>query len=96
MKCSGSDVPFVLRVIVQSLLSGTPASLSTMAQELSGLVSSSVPELAAETHDFNLGLQEHCPACGAAVSLEDITSAVCPNGHTWGMSTFLMPWTFHA
>lgn len=74
-----------MRVVVQSLLPGTPASLATMTQELSALVSTSVPELAAETQDPTMGLQEHCPACGAGVSLEDMTSAVCPNGHTWGM-----------
>lgn len=74
-------------MVVQSLLPGTPPSLSAMAQELSTLVSTSVPELAAETQDPSMGLQENCPACGARVPLEDITSAVCPNGHTWCSSS---------
>lgn len=60
-----------------------------MAQELSSLVSTSVPELFAETQDPNMGLQERCPACGAVVPWEDITSAVCANGHTWGTSSCL-------
>lgn len=34
--------------------------------------------------DIMTQLMELCPACGVEVPLEDITSAVCREGHTWG------------
>ena len=36
--------------------------------------------------DIVTRLLELCPACGVEVLLEDITSAVCQDGHTWGTS----------
>ena len=79
------DVPFVLRIVVQALLPGTPADVATEAQDLSSRVQTAVPA------DFDvtsstLGLDELCPACHAQVPLNDITSATCPSGHVWGMS----------
>ncbi|KAG9312802.1 hypothetical protein JVU11DRAFT_6218 [Chiua virens] len=74
-----SDVPFVLRVVVQSRLAGSPADLSGEAEALSTKVNAAIaidPSIA--------GLHELCPACHTEVPLEDITRAVCPSGHYWG------------
>ncbi|KAH7920247.1 hypothetical protein BV22DRAFT_1021558 [Leucogyrophana mollusca] len=74
-----ADIPFVLRVVVQGLLPGSPPDLSAEAQALSDAVNARVavgPSMA--------GLHEVCPACHVEVPLQDITRAICPNGHTWG------------
>ena len=79
--CDGaaSDVPFVLRVVVQSRLAGSPVDLSREAEALSSKVNAAIaidPSIA--------GLHELCPACHTEVPLEDITRATCPSGHSWG------------
>ncbi|EGN93775.1 hypothetical protein SERLA73DRAFT_172058 [Serpula lacrymans var. lacrymans S7.3] len=73
-----SDVPFVLRIVVQSLLPGSPLDLSAEAQRLSASVSANVA-----VDPTTAGLHELCPACHVEVPLQDITAAICPNGHTW-------------
>ncbi|KAF8552235.1 hypothetical protein OG21DRAFT_1535864 [Imleria badia] len=73
-----SDVPFVLRVVVQARLAGSPADLSREAEALSNKVNAAItidPSIA--------GLHELCPACHTEVPLEDITRATCPSGHSW-------------
>ncbi|KAF9244208.1 transcription factor IIIC subunit delta N-term-domain-containing protein [Melanogaster broomeanus] len=73
-----SDVPFVLRVVVQSRLAGSPLDLSSEAEALSNKVNETIaidPKIA--------GLHELCPACHIEVPLEDVTRATCPNGHSW-------------
>ncbi|OJA09194.1 hypothetical protein AZE42_00702 [Rhizopogon vesiculosus] len=77
---SAPDIPFVLREVVQSLLPGSPQDLADEAQSLSDTITISFAIDPAVT-----GLHELCPACHAEVPLQDITSATCPNGHTWGM-----------
>ncbi|KAG2040160.1 putative zinc-finger of transcription factor IIIC complex-domain-containing protein [Suillus americanus] len=75
---TASDIPFVLREVVQSLLPGSPQDLADEAQALSDTLTTSFsidPAIAA--------LHEHCPACRAEVPLHDITRATCPNGHAW-------------
>ncbi|KIJ65305.1 hypothetical protein HYDPIDRAFT_89000 [Hydnomerulius pinastri MD-312] len=72
------DVPFVLRVVVQSLLPGSPIDLSSEAQALSDKVTAAI-----EIDPTIAGLHELCPACNIEVPLEDITQATCPNGHSW-------------
>ncbi|KAJ7097604.1 putative zinc-finger of transcription factor IIIC complex-domain-containing protein [Mycena epipterygia] len=84
-----NDVPFVLRLVVQSLLPGSPADLTTEGENLSSALHSVVPSNA----DVFIGLNESCPACKAEVPLQEITSAVCPNGHTWlrcSITTFIL------
>ncbi|KAH7910203.1 transcription factor IIIC subunit delta N-term-domain-containing protein [Hygrophoropsis aurantiaca] len=74
-----ADIPFVLRIVVQGLLPGSPPDLSSEAQQLSEAVNATIdidPSVAA--------LQEVCPACHVEVPLQDITRAMCSNGHTWG------------
>jgi len=78
--CSSySDIPFVLRIIVQSLLPNSPPDLSIEAERLSELVHSAMPPGVSMSYDLN----ERCPACNAEVPLQDVTSAVCSNGHAW-------------
>lgn len=79
-----SDVPFVLRMVVQSLLPGSPPDLTAEGQSLSDSLHTVVPP---GSSDIFIGLNEECPACKAEVQLENITSAVCPSGHTWRASS---------
>ncbi|EKM55654.1 uncharacterized protein PHACADRAFT_209176 [Phanerochaete carnosa HHB-10118-sp] len=75
------DVPFVLRVIVQALLPDIPNDLQQEAHELSTQIQATVPSTI--TDATSLGLDEQCPACRGKVSLQDINTATCPNGHIW-------------
>ncbi|KAJ7770286.1 putative zinc-finger of transcription factor IIIC complex-domain-containing protein [Mycena maculata] len=84
-----ADVPFVLRMIVQSLLPGSPPDLTAEGDQLSTELHAAVPA----NSDVFLGIYEACPACQGEVPLQDITSAVCPNGHTWrrcSITTFIL------
>jgi len=71
------DVPFVLRLVVQSKLSGSPEGLSTEGGELYDAIRMHLPD------SVSNNLNETCPACQADVSFQDITSAVCTNNHHW-------------
>ncbi|KIK63290.1 hypothetical protein GYMLUDRAFT_196921 [Collybiopsis luxurians FD-317 M1] len=85
---TSEDVPFVLRLVVQSLLPGTPVNLSEEGRKLSEITKQITPMGEPNNH-----LNERCPACGLEVPLEDIISAVCPNGHTWSrcsVTTFIL------
>ncbi|KAH9987160.1 transcription factor IIIC subunit delta N-term-domain-containing protein [Russula compacta] len=75
------DLPFVLRVVIQCMLPGAPQELQAKAQNLANKVTTYLPH--AEHERVSSGLQELCPACGAEVSLTDITVAACSNGHRW-------------
>lgn len=79
-----NDFPFVMRMVVQSLLPGSPPDLSEEGHRLSAIVQASLPVPAVNT--FN----ELCPACRVEVPLQDITTAVCSNGHTWGGSCYVL------
>ncbi|KAJ7176800.1 putative zinc-finger of transcription factor IIIC complex-domain-containing protein [Mycena filopes] len=84
-----ADVPFVLRLVVQSLLPGSPPELALEGEQLSNALHKVVPA----DSDVFMGLNEACPACKAEVQLQDITSAVCPHGHTWlrcSITTFIL------
>ncbi|KAF5383669.1 hypothetical protein D9615_003787 [Tricholomella constricta] len=85
-----NDIPFVLRVVVQSLLPGSPADLSAEGHNLQTISQTAVfpdPHQVPVANSFN----ELCPACRVEVPLQDITTAVCANGHTWGQSAFQLP-----
>lgn len=69
----------MLRVVVQSLLPGSPPDLSNEAQALSDEVNAVIA-----IDSTTAGLHELCPACHIEVPLKDITQATCQNGHTWG------------
>jgi len=120
-----NDVPFVSRLIVQSLLPGCPLDLVEEGKKLSAKIqpllkqaksastttsatsSSSTMDTTAPTGgkevreplipseaDIMTQLLELCPACGLEVPLEDITSAVCRDGHTWGVHSPLLFFLF--
>lgn len=82
------DVPFVLRIIVQSMLPGTPADLQAEAQTLSTQIQAAIHS-PTDVSMSSLGLDELCPACHAVVPLQDVTTATCPNGHVWRESSSL-------
>lgn len=77
-------MPFVLRMVVQSALPGSPPDLSIEGQNLSVVMHAVVPTDAEPPTTLTNGLNELCPACQVEVPLQDITNAVCSNGHTWG------------
>ncbi|KAJ7444557.1 putative zinc-finger of transcription factor IIIC complex-domain-containing protein [Mycena galericulata] len=86
-----SDLPFVLRMVVQSLLPGSPPDLIAEGQQLADALRT-VNDVPSHSDVF-LGLNEACPACKSEVPLHDIISAVCPNGHTWlrcSITTFIL------
>jgi hypothetical protein len=67
-----------MRMVVQSLLPGSPPDLSAEGDHLSAITQAALSVPAVNT--FN----ELCPACQVEVPLQDITTAACSNGHTWG------------
>lgn len=75
------DLAFVLRIVVQCMLPGTPQELSSEAQILSNKVTTSSPP--AEYEGASGGILELCPACGVEVPLTEIAVAICSNGHRW-------------
>ncbi|KAF8066594.1 transcription factor IIIC subunit delta N-term-domain-containing protein [Lyophyllum atratum] len=87
-----NDIPFVLRMVVQSLLPGSPQDLSAEGHNLQATSQAVVfpdPQLAPVTNSFD----EVCPACLVEVPLEDITTATCSNGHSWArcsITTFIL------
>jgi general transcription factor 3C protein 4 len=74
-------MPFVSRMVVQSLLPGSPPDLSEEGRNLSNLVEHLIED--SPPFDIASQLNEICPACGVQVPLKDITMAVCGNGHSW-------------
>ncbi|KAF7777534.1 hypothetical protein Agabi119p4_3606 [Agaricus bisporus var. burnettii] len=84
-----TDIHFVLRTVIQSLLPGSPPNLSEEAEILSKEVRGRIPiqESGSPEND------EHCPACSVVVPLQDVTRAVCSNGHHWtrcSVTTFIL------
>ncbi|CAA7270424.1 unnamed protein product [Cyclocybe aegerita] len=96
---TAADLPFVSRLVVQSMLAGSPADITEEGRQLSLLVRPIIQasksgtteatggkeQAQAEASDEDIVklLLESCPACGVVVPLEDITSARCGGGHTW-------------
>ncbi|KAF8962108.1 transcription factor IIIC subunit delta N-term-domain-containing protein [Flammula alnicola] len=98
---TANEIPFVSRMIVQSLLPGCPPDLTEEGNRLSALiqplVDANAPADSVATTGIFSKLNEICPACGVEVPLQDITTAVCENGHTWprcSVTTFILstPW----
>lgn len=90
-------MPFVSRMVLQSLLPGSPPDLTEEGRNLSNLVQHlerPMMEEEEESPPFDIAsqLNEICPACGVQVRLQDITKAVCDNGHSWGVCSFLALW----
>ncbi|KAK7056379.1 hypothetical protein VNI00_002933 [Paramarasmius palmivorus] len=82
------EVPFVLRMVVQSVLQGSPEDLAKEGEHLSAIVHAMFPvEQQASTWDH---LEEHCPACDVSIPLTNIITAECPNKHIWCKSASLL------
>ena len=73
------DLPFLMRVIVQSLLAGSPPDLAAQAHALSEVAKAKFVDVSPDA----FGLTEFCPACRAPIPLENLLTAVCPGGHAW-------------
>ena len=73
---SETEIPFVLRCIVQAL--GVPE----LADEALGIMTSLHGGVPNATPDA-LDTSEPCPACHIPILFTDPTLAVCPNGHKW-------------
>ncbi|KAL5531750.1 hypothetical protein ACEPAG_4627 [Sanghuangporus baumii] len=73
------ELPFLMRVIVQSLLAGSPEDLTTEAHALSEATKVKFANVDPDA----FGLTEMCPACRSPIPLENLLTAICPNGHTW-------------
>ena len=82
---SEQELPFLMRVIVQSLLAGSPEDLTTEAHALSEATKTKFASVAPEA----FGLTETCPACRSTIPLENLLTAACPNGHAWGKPMLL-------
>ena len=78
------DIPFVMRIVVQSLLENSPPSLATKADELNAALRAKFADC---PEAFNLN--EPCPACGSQIPLKNLLEAVCPQGHIWSKFSFL-------
>ncbi|KAG6827225.1 hypothetical protein H0H92_012724 [Tricholoma furcatifolium] len=76
------DIPFVLRMVVQSLLPGSPKDLSAEGSDLQKISQATINSRS-PTEPVTNSFNERCPACGVEVPLQDITTAVCSNGHRW-------------
>jgi general transcription factor 3C protein 4 len=86
MQHAANDAPFVARIVAQSLLSGVPPDLSQEAQNVLAEMRAVVPSV---VESLSITSNEQCPACQTEISLQDITNAVCLNGHTWGNVSFI-------
>lgn len=85
-------MPFVLRLIVQSMLPNTPDEIVSEGRNLTGIVQS-ITGTTSETFMSADAFKETCPACQEEVLLTDITKATCINKHSWGrcsITTFIL------
>ncbi|KAI5121645.1 hypothetical protein M0805_001172 [Coniferiporia weirii] len=73
------DLPFLMRIIVQSLLEGSPPDLTAQAHALNEAAKAKFHSAAPDA----FGLIEPCPACHTPIALENLLNAVCPLGHVW-------------
>lgn len=89
---TAEDIPFVSRMVVQSLLDGSPPDLSEEGRHLWQIARAAVTQ-GEQPPSAENSFNERCPACNSEVPLQDITSAVCPNGHMWArcsITTFIL------
>ncbi|KAJ7498001.1 putative zinc-finger of transcription factor IIIC complex-domain-containing protein, partial [Mycena galericulata] len=77
------DIPFLMRIALQSSLSDAPADLRSDAEALLNSLASNIPLFNKETYGKKC-MEEDCPACGLAIYLDGDSEASCPQGHIWG------------
>ncbi|KAH8110999.1 transcription factor IIIC subunit delta N-term-domain-containing protein [Phellopilus nigrolimitatus] len=73
------DLPFLMRVIVQGLLDGSPQDLAAEAHTLNEAAKAKFTTVPPDA----FGLSEPCPACRSPIPLENLLTAICPMGHVW-------------
>ncbi|KAI0796220.1 putative zinc-finger of transcription factor IIIC complex-domain-containing protein [Abortiporus biennis] len=78
-----NDTTFVLRIIVQALLSGISDDLATEARDLASKVNLVIPSNLDLNAIHSIGHNETCPACNTEIPFTDLGEATCPNGHSW-------------
>ncbi|CCM02571.1 uncharacterized protein FIBRA_04674 [Fibroporia radiculosa] len=79
---SPADMPFVLRVAVQASLPGSAVDLTREADELLMKLKDAVLRNDQPPPGV-IGLSEPCPACDTQIPFEDVSTAICLNGHVW-------------
>jgi hypothetical protein len=86
------DVPFALRVALQSMFPSCPAELTAEGTQLMLAIE---PLRVSPTADSDgdaasepapRGFEERCPACSAEIVLANLIDAECAYGHVWGAS----------
>lgn len=77
---TAADVPFLLKLTWNSTLPSMPTTLVQQAEDLKRLIRTVVPHEACSDQQ---GLSDLCPACHTRITIEDISTAACPNGHVW-------------
>ncbi|KAJ7483210.1 transcription factor IIIC subunit delta N-term-domain-containing protein [Mycena latifolia] len=80
-----NDIPFLMRIALQSSHPCAPSELRSDAEILLDAVSSHIPSFSREAREKE-AMEEICPACGLVVYFDGDSDA-CPNGHTWGRCT---------
>ncbi|KAJ7095472.1 transcription factor IIIC subunit delta N-term-domain-containing protein [Mycena crocata] len=85
------DIPFLMRIAVQSLLPTSPSDIRSDAERLLSALSARIPSFSKDQWEKQ-ALVESCPACHLSVYLEGGDEAVCARGHSWGrcsVTTFI-------
>ncbi|KAJ7780218.1 transcription factor IIIC subunit delta N-term-domain-containing protein [Mycena maculata] len=77
------DIPFLMRIALQSSMPSAPSDLRADAEALLNTLSSHIPSCSTDTYGKE-SMQENCPACGLVIYLDGDSEATCPKGHTWG------------
>lgn len=78
-----NDIPFVMRIALQSSLPCAPPGLRSDAEALFNAVAVHIPSFSREEREKQ-AMEEICPACGLVVCFDGQSDAECPRGHTWG------------
>ncbi|KAJ7623747.1 transcription factor IIIC subunit delta N-term-domain-containing protein [Roridomyces roridus] len=77
------DIPFLMRIALQSSMPGVPPELRADTESLLNAISSSIPSFSRETSEKD-SLEESCPACGGVITLDSGAESRCAQGHIWG------------
>ncbi|KAJ7653018.1 hypothetical protein B0H17DRAFT_1101093 [Mycena rosella] len=78
-----NDIPFLMRIVLQSSLPCVPPAFRAEAEALLNTVPAHIPSFSREMHEKQ-AMEETCPACGLIIYFDGESDAVCPNGHSWG------------
>ncbi|KAH8828109.1 putative zinc-finger of transcription factor IIIC complex-domain-containing protein, partial [Flagelloscypha sp. PMI_526] len=87
-----NDLPFVLRVLVQSGLPDAPPDIVSEGQALAEVIHG-FTGLSWDAFMNSDSLKETCPACHGEVPFAHLSEATCVNGHQWrrcSITTFIL------